>query len=146
MPTQETLDQLSIKDEIINAFRPIEQLFKIMETLEKALGNRIKALRKLKGWTQEKLAEQAGVSIQHVGEIERGDGNPTLQSLDRLAKGLGVSVSYLLAVEEEEQEAETLRTQVADEVKGMTSIELKLLRKIINLSKTLSIRKSKLPQ
>jgi len=117
-----------------------------METLEKALGNRIKALRKLKGWTQEKLAEQAGVSIQHVGEIERGDGNPTLQSLDRLAKGLGVSVSYLLAVEEEEQEAETLRTQVADEVKGMTSIELKLLRKIINLSKTLSIRKSKLPQ
>jgi len=32
MPTQETLDQLSIKDEIINAFRPIEQLFKIMNT------------------------------------------------------------------------------------------------------------------
>ena len=32
MPTQETLDRISLKDELINAFRPIEQLFKIMNT------------------------------------------------------------------------------------------------------------------
>ena len=29
---QENLDRLTLKDEMINAFRPIEQLFKIMET------------------------------------------------------------------------------------------------------------------
>ena len=111
-----------------------------MESLEKQLGNRIKTLRKLRGWTQENLAEQAKVSVQHVGEIERGDGNPTLQSLERLSKGLGVTVSQLLAVEEPEQERELLQEQVIDVVKEMPTTELKLLQSVINLSKRLSLR------
>ena len=111
-----------------------------MENWEKALGNRIKTLRKLRGWTQENLAEQAKVSVQHVGEIERGDGNPTLQSLERRSKGLGVTVSQLLAVEEPEQERELLQEQVIDVVKEMPTTELKLLQSVINLAKRLSLR------
>ena len=111
-----------------------------MENLEKALGDRIKTLRKLRGWTQENLAEQAKVSVQHVGEIERGDGNPTLQSLERLSKGLGLTVSQLLAVEEPEQEKELLQGQVIDVVKEMPTTELKLLQNVINLAKRFSLR------
>ncbi len=111
-----------------------------MESLEKQLGNRIKTLRKLRGWTQENLAEQAKVSVQHVGEIERGDGNPTLQSLERLSKGLGITVSQLLAVEDPGQETELLRGQVIETVQEMPAAELKLLQGVINLAKTLSLR------
>ncbi|WP_084158777.1 helix-turn-helix domain-containing protein [Solidesulfovibrio alcoholivorans] len=111
-----------------------------MESLEKQLGNRIKSLRKLRGWTQENLAEQAKVSVQHVGEIERGDGNPTLQSLERLSQGFGVTVSQLLAVEEPDQEAELIRGQVIETVQEMPAVELKLLQGVINLAKRLSLR------
>jgi len=111
-----------------------------MESLEKQLGNRIKTLRKLRGWTQENLAEQAKVSVQHVGEIERGDGNPTLQSLERLSKGLGITVSQLLAVEDPAQESEVLQRQVIEVVKEMPTGELKLLQGMITLAKSLSLR------
>jgi len=112
-----------------------------MENLNKNLGNRIKTLRKIKGWTQENLAEQAKVSIQHVGEIERGDGNPTLQSLDRLSQGLGITASQLLAVEGPEQEAEGLREQIFDAVKTMSETELRLLMRIIELAQDMSLRR-----
>lgn len=111
-----------------------------MESLEKQLGNRIKTLRKLRGWTQENLAEQAKVSVQHVGEIERGDGNPTLQSLERLSKGFGITVSQLLTVEDPDQETELLRDQICETVQEMPTAELKLLQGVINLAKSLSLR------
>jgi XRE family aerobic/anaerobic benzoate catabolism transcriptional regulator len=44
----------------------------------RAVGKRIEALRRKKGLTQEKLAEQVGLSMKHIGEIERGRVNPTL--------------------------------------------------------------------
>lgn len=112
-----------------------------MEKLNKNLGNRIKTLRKMKGWTQENLAEQAKVSIQHVGEIERGDGNPTLQSLERLSLGLGVTAAQLLEVEPRDQAVEMQRGQIIDVVKTMSETELRLLMRIIELTRELSMQR-----
>jgi transcriptional regulator with XRE-family HTH domain len=64
-------------------------------------GRRLKALRKLRMFTQEKLGERAGVSGKLVGQIERGDGNPTLEVMAGLAAGLDVEPSVLLQFEEE---------------------------------------------
>jgi DNA-binding phage protein len=63
---------------------------KILEGTEiKAFGNRIRLLRRVRNMTQEQLAEKAGLSIEHVGEAERGTGNPTLTSLKKISSGLG---------------------------------------------------------
>jgi transcriptional regulator with XRE-family HTH domain len=51
--------------------------------------------------TQENLGERAGVSGKLVGQIERGDGNPTLDVIAGLATGLGVEPAALLQFEEE---------------------------------------------
>ena len=60
---------------------------------EKQLGINIRELRKLRLLTQDELAERAGFSLQHVGDIERGKANPTLSCLLKLAEVLNVAVS-----------------------------------------------------
>ena len=65
--------------------------------LLEAVGHRIRVLRVDARLTQEALAERAGMSPQHLGEIERGRSNPTLVTLDALAEGLGVDLSRLVA-------------------------------------------------
>ena len=42
--------------------------------------------------TQEALAERSGLSYKFIGEVERGKGNPTLETLHRLAVALGVDI------------------------------------------------------
>lgn len=65
------------------------------------MSNISKTLRKLreqKGLTQEKLARLADVSNNTVIKIEAGKNqNPTLGTLKRLAKALGISVDYLIS-------------------------------------------------
>ena len=44
------------------------------------LGARIKAARKERGLTQERLAEQVGLSTRHIAKVEKGDVNSRLRS------------------------------------------------------------------
>jgi transcriptional regulator with XRE-family HTH domain len=60
------------------------------------LGTRLRALRRARGLTQEQLAERAGLSYKFLGEIERGQGNPTLETLVALAGALDLDVVDLL--------------------------------------------------
>lgn len=53
-------------------------------------------LRRARGLTQEQLAERIGVRQPRIAEIERGDANPRLDTLAKLARALGVTVSALL--------------------------------------------------
>ena len=57
----------------------------------------VRQLRKARGWSQEELAERADLNRSYVGEIERGLAVPSLVTLDKLALGLEVSASALLA-------------------------------------------------
>ncbi len=57
----------------------------------------LKKLRLKKGWSQEKLAREAGISYITLVKIERGNiQNPKLQTLMKLAKALGVSLDKLV--------------------------------------------------
>jgi len=57
----------------------------------------LKKLRVKKGWSQEKLAREAGISYQTLIKIERGYvKNPKLETLIKLAKALGVSIDKLV--------------------------------------------------
>ena len=47
--------------------------------------------------TQEALAERSGLSYKFVGEIERGKGNPTVETLRRLSLGLDIEIDQLFA-------------------------------------------------
>ncbi|GIN88369.1 transcriptional regulator [Heyndrickxia sporothermodurans] len=58
-------------------------------------GRRIRAFRKLKGYTQEGLAKELGISVSILGEIERGSRLPSEEFLGNVANLLEISVEDL---------------------------------------------------
>ncbi len=58
-------------------------------------GRRIRAFRKLKGYTQEGLAKEMGVSISVLGEIERGNRLPSTNILEKISDSIGVPIEEL---------------------------------------------------
>ncbi|MDR7240281.1 MULTISPECIES: helix-turn-helix domain-containing protein [Neobacillus] len=58
-------------------------------------GRRIRAYRKLKGYTQESFSRELGVSVSILGEIERGNRLPAGDLLERIAYSLKISVDDL---------------------------------------------------
>jgi transcriptional regulator with XRE-family HTH domain len=60
-----------------------------------ALGSRVRSLREAKRWTQEVLAERAGLDRSYIAGIEAGLRNPSVKAVAKIAHGLGVSLSGL---------------------------------------------------
>ena len=69
-----------------------------MGEILRVFGKRMRSLRRAKDMTQEQLAERAGLSLQSVGEIERGRGNPTLVNIERLSAALEEDLTVLFDV------------------------------------------------
>jgi transcriptional regulator with XRE-family HTH domain len=59
-------------------------------------GAALREIRTRQQLTQEQLAERSGLSYKFIGEVERGRGNPTLDTIARLADALGVNITDLL--------------------------------------------------
>ncbi|MFC2967443.1 helix-turn-helix domain-containing protein [Acidimangrovimonas pyrenivorans] len=59
------------------------------------LGERVRALRKARGWTLEQAAQQAGLARSTLSKIENGQMSPTYEALKKLAEGLAISVPQL---------------------------------------------------
>ncbi|MBR0303906.1 MAG: helix-turn-helix transcriptional regulator [Clostridia bacterium] len=62
----------------------------------KALGARIRAARRARGMTQERLGELCGISTAHMGHIERGTRIPSLDTFYKIASSLAVTADELL--------------------------------------------------
>lgn len=60
------------------------------------LGERVRELREARGITQETLAFDAGIHVNHLSTIERGEANPSFLVLVSLAKVLGVNVAEIV--------------------------------------------------
>src|SRR5437588_7257999 len=71
-----------------------------LQQTAKALGVRIRQLRKKKGWTQDKFAVICNIHRSHMGKIERGETNLRLSTLVVIAKNLDVRMEELLAAAE----------------------------------------------
>lgn len=64
------------------------------------LSKRLKQLRKEHDWTQQKLAEKAGLSFNAVTKIEQGVAeHPTLKTLLKLANAFGIGLDELVGMQ-----------------------------------------------
>jgi len=68
---------------------------KAASKMTKSLGERLRATRKLRGLTQERLSELSRVEQPLISRIERGHDNPPLQELIALARALDISLDWL---------------------------------------------------
>ena len=64
--------------------------------VRRRLAANMKRLRKAKGWSQEVLADAAGVDRTYVSGIERLVRNPTITVLERIAQALETPAGHLL--------------------------------------------------
>lgn len=58
--------------------------------------NKIKERREMLNVTQEQLAELASVGLRTLKELERGKGNPTIETVSKLADVLGLEVQLVV--------------------------------------------------
>jgi transcriptional regulator with XRE-family HTH domain len=67
-----------------------------MNDIRIIFGKQLRKLREERGWTQEELADKAGMHFTYIGQIERGVRNPSLVNLEKIAKALRISAGQLL--------------------------------------------------
>ena len=61
------------------------------------IGKQLKELRKKSGWSQQMLAEKAGLSYNVITKIEQGASkNPNIQTMIKLADAFQISIDELL--------------------------------------------------
>jgi transcriptional regulator with XRE-family HTH domain len=66
-----------------------------MDLLTRFAGN-VKRLRAKKKLSQKALADKVGISVSYVSMLERGQRSPPLETIEKMAKALGVPPSNLL--------------------------------------------------
>ena len=72
---------------------------KRFESEQKALAKRIRKLRHDRSWSQEHLANEAGIHRTYMWGIERGVRNPSLRHLTCIADALGVPIADLFSTD-----------------------------------------------
>lgn len=85
----------------------------------KLVGERIRALRKAKGMTQEALAEKAGIHYSYMSGIENADRNISLETLEKIIIALDVAPLELFQFHD--LEFEEGRTEVKDALSAIHS-------------------------
>jgi transcriptional regulator with XRE-family HTH domain len=67
-----------------------------MTNLPNSIAERIRELRLAKGWSQERMAEEAGLSTDAISRIERGNRGPRLETVAQIAGALGMPLTKLV--------------------------------------------------
>jgi transcriptional regulator with XRE-family HTH domain len=73
-----------------------------LDNINLIIGNNLNTYRKRKGLSLDKVAEMTGVSKGMLGQIERGEANPSISTLWKIANGLHISSTSLLEVKPDE--------------------------------------------
>ena len=66
-----------------------------MNDMAYVVGERVRNYRLRAGLTQMKLAEKAGVHHTYIGQLERGEKNATLETIEKIARALNISFETL---------------------------------------------------
>jgi XRE family transcriptional regulator, regulator of sulfur utilization len=98
--------------------------------IAKKLGERIRNIRKEKDWSQEKLGEIAGLHTNYVGQIERGEKNLTIESIEKICNGLNISLEELFRFIDPMDQVDELH-QLLDILSQRSSSDRTLVLKIV---------------
>lgn len=88
-------------------------------------GKRIKELRERAGFTQNKLAEWAGVSQSHLRRVELGQQDITIRQLQLVCDGLGITLAEFFNVGEETESLSDVTAKLTPKQKQLLTEFLK---------------------
>lgn len=110
-----------------------------MDNLTIKFGNRLRMLRIEQKMSQEELSFKAGISAAHLGQIERAEKKPTLETIGKIAEALEISLPELFAFETSNKYIDNKGTEniiiskITAQLKGMTIEEQKDILRIIRI-------------
>lgn len=88
------------------------------------IGGRIRALRKQRGWSVQRLAENGQLSRRMLTDVELGQANPSLATVDRIARALGTDFAALALPERDAASTEVEGTVVRESPDGSRALLL----------------------
>ena len=101
--------------------------------VEKALGRRAAQFRKKAGLTQERLAERVKVTHETISRFERGVTIPSIATVVRVAKALGVELHVLFDLRGRASRKDAALDALVQEVRGSSLKEIELVRKLAHV-------------
>ena len=84
-----------------------------MDITNEDVGKRINDIRKCRGYSREKLAEMADISVQFLADIEKGRKSMTVATLRRVAAALNVTTDYIVNGSDSSSEAVQIDAMLA---------------------------------
>ncbi|MEQ6390032.1 helix-turn-helix transcriptional regulator [Bacillaceae bacterium S4-13-58] len=104
------------------------------EAIKHIIGARIRYLRKEKKLTQEELAHLSSIHPTYIGQLERGEKNPTIETIDRIARSLEISLSELFSFQSLNKEQQDIQMQkLIDYAQQLDDKERRMVLKIIEV-------------
>ena len=95
------------------------------------LGKRIREARLNKQYTQQRLAEEAGIGQMYLGEIERGTKMPSLKIFVKILNALDISADYVLR-EELASGDRYIYDEITEKLKGLSPKQRKTAAEILD--------------
>jgi transcriptional regulator with XRE-family HTH domain len=103
-----------------------------VDKISKSLGLRIRSLRVSRELSQDALAEMAGMSVKHLGKIERGTVNASVQCLTDIAEALDLPLRDILETEHERSREELL-AELADALPKLPIKDMRIVYRLVNI-------------
>ncbi len=100
----------------------------------KLLGSRIKELRNARRLSQDQLSEKVGIDAKHLSRIEVGGSYPSLDTLEKIVRALGVEIKDVFEFAHKDADRdvkENIRKLIAEADDSKLRLILKVLRAIV---------------
>ena len=97
------------------------------------LGLRLRELRKNDQMTLEDLADKAGLNPNYIARVERGEVNVTVQTLERIAKGLNLDLQEILIRDKQPTNEKKLKKELGTIISKLEKEKLLALKALLTL-------------
>jgi transcriptional regulator with XRE-family HTH domain len=102
-----------------------------VEEVKKLVGERIRELQKGRGLSQEELGWKSDLHYTHIGAIERGEKNWSIETLAKVTKGLNVRINDLFDFPLTQANLKTLKKSLITEINESSPEALKIFSDMV---------------
>lgn len=102
--------------------------------IRNVIGERIRTYRKKLNYSQEELAHKAGLHPTYIGQLERGEKNPTIETIEKITIALDITLEELFrfTIQTEAQQNKTI-TQLIHQLETISDQDKEVLVQIIKI-------------
>ena len=94
----------------------------------------LRRTRKGLALTQDQVGEACGLSGKYVGELERGEASPTLETVEKVARGLNVDLLVLIGDDADRLDRAEVRAEIVKGLDGLDDDRLRLMLRIVRIT------------